>query len=255
MIQRDVPLRVEGRELRFDLYDGCQSTSRGALVFLHGGGFIGGCKEQFTAAAACIALQTDYVCLSLDYSLAPTYSYPTQVQDVWAICRWIKARAQHLGVDERRIVLAGGSPGGCIAAMSVLSDPEEVKREMILPLQHAILLNPILDLEQFAETNPQEREAMSAFMPQKELWRKLSPVALAQKNAEGKSFLILHGQNDQIVPLSQAYAFAEMINTYGGTAKVKVYSNERHAWFNEPLKQPDVISDMIQYLNGLSMIE
>lgn len=248
-----MPLRVKDRELRFDLYDGCQSASRGALVFLHGGGFIGGCKEQFMAAAACIALQTDWVCLSLDYSLAPAYTYPAQIEDVWALCGWIRQHARQLNVDEKRIVLAGGSPGGYIAAMAMMTEPEdEAEKENMPPLRHAVLLNPILDLQQFERMNPQERQALRAFMPECDLRRKASPSALAAERAKGKSFLILHGQRDQVVPLSQAYAFAEAVNASGGAAEVQVYPDEEHAWFNECAKQPDVIRAMIQYLNGLS---
>lgn len=248
MIQRSIPLYVQGRTVSFDIYDGERGASRGALIFLHGGGFVGGSKEQFIAMAASIALETDFICISLDYSLAPEHVYPTQVQDVFAICEWIKTHTIQLSIDENRIVLLGGSPGGCIAAMAVLSEAHET----VIPLNHAILLNPILNIQEFAEMNPQERSAVLAFMPDRAIWSRNSPSALAKKNAIGKSFLILHGQNDQIVPISQSHSFAADINAFGGDAKVIAYPNEEHAWFNALVKHPDVICDIVRYLEEIN---
>ena len=58
------------RKLPMDIFVPESDRLRGALLFLHGGGFVGGRKEQFLGICASAALKTGWVCASLDYRLA-----------------------------------------------------------------------------------------------------------------------------------------------------------------------------------------
>lgn len=100
------------RKLPMDIFVPESDRLRGALLFLHGGGFVGGRKEQFLGICASAALKTGWVCASLDYRLAGKAPFPAQTEDVRAAVAYLEAHAAQWRIDTNRVALAGGSPGG-----------------------------------------------------------------------------------------------------------------------------------------------
>ena len=60
--------------------------------------------------------QEGLVAVSVAYRLAPAHRFPTQVEDAYAALTWMAASADELGVDPDRIIVAGASAGGGLAA-------------------------------------------------------------------------------------------------------------------------------------------
>ncbi|MFN3866424.1 MAG: alpha/beta hydrolase fold domain-containing protein [Demequina sp.] len=90
------------------------------LVFLHGGGMIAGTVESDLDAMADIAHQTGCAVLSVGYRLAPEEPYPAAADDVIAALEWLASGEAPDALDHRRIVLAGISAGGGLAAAVAL---------------------------------------------------------------------------------------------------------------------------------------
>ncbi len=86
-----------------------------ALVWVHGGGFVGGSKEELAGYFKLIASH-GYAVLAPRYSLAPEHRYPAPVRQVTAALRHLEENAERLGIDPARIVLGGDSAGAQIAA-------------------------------------------------------------------------------------------------------------------------------------------
>ena len=88
-----------------------------AYLFFHGGGWVIGdvnthdvlCRQLTAASGASV--------ISVDYRLAPEHKFPAAVDDAWAATRWVVAHASELGVDARRVAVAGDSAGGNLAAV------------------------------------------------------------------------------------------------------------------------------------------
>jgi acetyl esterase len=86
-----------------------------AVVWVHGGAWIGGSKEQPAPYLELLA-QEGYVGIGIDYSLAPDHRYPVPVRQLGDALTFVREHAADLGVDPDRIVLAGDSAGAQIAA-------------------------------------------------------------------------------------------------------------------------------------------
>jgi len=96
-----------------------------AMVWVHGGGFVGGAKEHLRGWC-CILAARGFAVVAPAYGLAPEVEYPAPVQQVVDVVSHLGRDAARLGVDPARIVIAGDSAGAQIAAQvaAVLADAE-----------------------------------------------------------------------------------------------------------------------------------
>ncbi|NYJ01745.1 acetyl esterase [Nocardioides thalensis] len=117
------------------------TPSRGLILFFHGGGFVIGSRVSYTAPVRMLAHGTGADVVSVGYRLAPDHPFPAAQDDALTAWRYVAARAAEWGVDPRRIVVAGESAGGNIAA--VLS--QQVRGEAVQPMLQ-VLIQPVTDL-------------------------------------------------------------------------------------------------------------
>lgn len=123
-----IDLRIKKSKKRIHTYDGktigvtiyepknLNSEKAPAILYLHGGGFM--IKE----AALHHKVSCDYAygakakVFFVHYRLAPKYSFPYPAEDCYSALLWLYRNATRLGVDKKRIAVAGDSAGGCLAA-------------------------------------------------------------------------------------------------------------------------------------------
>jgi acetyl esterase/lipase len=105
--QPDVPLLVFSPNF---------ASSRGALVYMHGGGFVLGDADGDKELPAQLAAEVGAVVVSVDYRLAPEHPFPAALDDCYSALLWVVDHAAELGVDRRRIGVGGVSAGGGLAA-------------------------------------------------------------------------------------------------------------------------------------------
>jgi acetyl esterase/lipase len=110
-------LTLAGRDLRLDVYvprprEGTVPT----VLYLHGGGWIRGTKEQARPDLVPY-LAAGWAVVNSDYRLAPGDLAPAAVEDAVCALRWVAAHAGEYGFDLRRIVVAGYSAGAHLALM------------------------------------------------------------------------------------------------------------------------------------------
>jgi acetyl esterase len=89
----------------------------GTLLFLHGGGFIIGDIESYELQIRTIAERTGMTTISAEYRLAPEDPFPAAADDAVSIASWVVANVDQFGGDASRIVVAGDSAGGNLAAV------------------------------------------------------------------------------------------------------------------------------------------
>ena len=116
----------------------------GALLYLHGGGYVNGSAASHRGLASRIALAAGCRALAIDYRLAPEHRFPAAVEDAAKAYRWLLTQ----GYAPEKTVIGGDSAGGglSVAVMVFLRDAGG-------PLHAAaLLLSPWTDLEVTGES-------------------------------------------------------------------------------------------------------
>jgi acetyl esterase len=111
------------------------------VVYFHGGGFVIG--DLFTADGLCrrLANASGATVVSVHYRRAPEHPLPATHYDAFAAARWAQRHAAQLGADPARLVLAGDSAGGGLAAHVAQRLRDETATGAALQL----MFNPGLD--------------------------------------------------------------------------------------------------------------
>lgn len=102
-----------------------KNTKRPALVFFHGGGWIGGSVYTVENFCKYIAELADAVVFNVDYSLAPEKPYPNGLNDNYCAVKHVFDHAEAYGVDPENICVGGDSAGGNYAAAVSLKARDE----------------------------------------------------------------------------------------------------------------------------------
>jgi acetyl esterase/lipase len=106
----------EGPDARLDVFrPGSAGDPLPLVLWVHGGGFVGGAKEELAGYFKLLA-SNGYAVAAPRYSLAPEHRYPTPVRQTMQALEYLQANAERLLIDPDRIVLAGDSAGAHIAA-------------------------------------------------------------------------------------------------------------------------------------------
>ncbi|MGW4688911.1 alpha/beta hydrolase [Streptomyces sp. NPDC004244] len=97
----------------------------GAIVWLHGGGFVFGDLDTEHPWAARLADGSGAVVVSVDYRRSPENRFPAALDDAYAVLDWTAGHAAELGIDPARIAVGGHSAGGGLAAALALRARDE----------------------------------------------------------------------------------------------------------------------------------
>ena len=117
------------------------ASGTGAIVYFHGGGWVIGSIDTHDPLCRELAVRSGLPVVSVEYRLAPEHPYPAAIDDARAVTGWISGHAGDLGIDPTRLVVAGDSAGGQLAALVALGWPEARP-----PLAGQILIYPVTDL-------------------------------------------------------------------------------------------------------------
>jgi len=188
------------------------------LVFIHGGGWSKGFREDYHLYTMRFARQ-GYAAATVSYRLSPGAVFPDAVEDVKCAVGWLQANSVEYGIDPERVIVIGGSAGGYLALMAGLTDADaycgtcETTPE---PRPRGIVnLYGPTDL-----TAPEAQEASevtgflgTTWASAPERFAEASPITHLAEGAPPT--LIIHGTLDQVVPVTQADALAERMQDLG----------------------------------------
>ena len=139
--------------------------AQGAIVWLHGGGFVMGDLDTEHPWAARLAGAAGAVVVSVGYRRAPEDRFPAALDDVYAALTWTATHAAELGIDRERIAVGGHSAGAGLAAAVAL----RARDQQGPPIRFQLLNQPELDDRQetwsarnFTDTPWMNRDKLAA---------------------------------------------------------------------------------------------
>jgi acetyl esterase/lipase len=219
---------VDGTELKIDAFEpkGLKASDhRPAIVFFFGGGWSGGSTKQFHQQARAMADQ-GMLAFSADYRVkSRNKTTPFEcVKDGKSAIRWVREHAAELGVDPMRIVAAGGSAGGHVAACAgIIEGCEEAgeKTETSAVPNAMILFNPVLD-------TTDKGYGTKNFKPAQQT--ELSPCHHVRKGIVPT--IVFHGTADKTVPFENAERFTRLMKEAGNQCVLVPFEGKDHGFFN-----------------------
>lgn len=152
-------------KLQLDLYlpEHEHPESSPVIVFIHGGAWLGGSKDDEVLVDVCSHFaRQGFAVASIEYRLIPEATFPAQILDVNAAVRWVRASADEYGLDPANIGTFGVSAGGHLAALAgVTNEVDEFKGDgpnsgYSSEVQAAVSWFGIMALHKMAETAPPE---------------------------------------------------------------------------------------------------
>lgn len=144
----DLEIPGAGGPIPARLYTPLESSDTGALiVFFHGGGWSVGSIDACDNVSRFLAAHSGIPVLSVGYRLAPEYPFPAALDDALAAYRYAHRNAEAFGARPGRIVVAGESAGGNLAAVIA----RETTAAGIAPA-FQLLFCPITDLSRKARS-------------------------------------------------------------------------------------------------------
>lgn len=136
---RDILVPGPAGDLPVRVYVPQGSEGAPLVVYFHGGGWVLGNTELVDRPCRRLANATGAVIASVEYRLAPETKFPGAADDAYAVTKWLATHASEFGADSQRIVVAGDSAGGNLAAVTALDvrdrgDPDLALQVLIYPV-------------------------------------------------------------------------------------------------------------------------
>lgn len=134
----------DGYRIPVRIYNNQRERRRGnqeVILFMHGGGFVWGDIKIYDNLCSKLAKQTGAVVISLEYRLAPEFTFPYALRDSESVLRWVYSNIVKYGGSPTRITVMGDSAGGNLAAvMSLMSRTGD---NGIPPVKSQVLIYPV----------------------------------------------------------------------------------------------------------------
>ncbi|WP_244927806.1 alpha/beta hydrolase [Nocardioides sp. W7] len=214
-----------GRRGLLDVYspaDGVPEGGAPVLLHVHGGAWTIGAKEQQGIPLMQHLAAKGWVCVSINYRLAPRDPFPAQIIDVKKAIAWIREHIEEYGGDPDYLALTGGSAGGHLVALAALSPNDPAYQpgfeDADTTVQVAVPHYGVYDLAGSTGLASAElmRDRFLAPRVFKRRWTEdpqafedASPIL--RVSAHAPDFFVLHGSLDTLVGVDQARLFVERL--------------------------------------------
>jgi len=207
-------------------------------MFIHGGGFKTGSKEQMSGYAELYA-KGGFVTTSINYRLTPDHIFPAAINDTKDALQWMKDHANEYGYDANKIVLVGYSAGGTLALNLALDDQTNVAA--------AVSAAGVTDIGLLILTAPRKqlRKDLATYMGGQKP-KLASPINQVSKN--DPPIFLFHGNQDDFVPISHSVALASKLKNHNVPVLMREFKDAGHEIMlpNKHLKQ--LLEEMTKFI-------
>lgn len=214
---------------RLDIYSPQESLTsadtnrlRPVLLHVHGGAWIVGNKNQQGQPLIQYLTQNGWICVDINYRLAPKHRFPGCVVDVKTAIAWLKDNIKAYGGDPEFIAITGGSAGGHLSSLAALTanhaqfqpgfEHSDTRVQAAVPVYG--IYNFTTTAREHASRELQKFLAKHvmpvAYDQDIELWRKVSPHCQVREDAPPT--FVIHGNNDCLAMVEDARDFVDALS-------------------------------------------
>lgn len=111
------------------------------FMFFHGGGWVLGDYPTHRRLVRDLVVASGAAAVFPDYTPSPEARYPVAINEAYAATRWVAQHGDEIGVDGKRLAVAGNSVGGNMTAVVALMAKAQAGPE----LKAQVLLWPVTD--------------------------------------------------------------------------------------------------------------
>lgn len=232
----DVAYVENGHERqKLDIAFSKEGGPRPLLVWIHGGAYMGGDKAENHAIWGGL-MEEGYAVATINYRFSGNAKWPAQITDCKAAIRYLRAHAKKYNLAPGRIAVWGSSAGGHLAALvGVTGGVKSLDVGGYLDQSSAVSCAVDLFGPADFETMPQFSSPDS---PEARLWgrptseapgmaRSASPITYLSRDTP--PLLILHGDADGVVPLSQSRQLHTAMEKAGAPGELVILSGVGHS--------------------------
>jgi acetyl esterase len=214
------------------------------IIYFVGGGWVNGAVEYQLPVAAWFRDQ-GIVAITADYRVKSRHNTtPLEcIEDAKSAVRYVRGHAKELGIDPDKIIVAGGSAGGHIAACTAIKGGDAPGEDLsISTVPNALVLhNPVVG-EGFRNDFFKEHPEFSPILNVKKGW---------------PATIVSHGTKDSTVPFSGAKNFVNKLKEVGTDAELITVKDAEHScdWPNTNPNFLPTITEMTQFLVNHDLID
>ncbi len=200
------------------------SAAYPAMVFFFGGGWTSGSVKQFEPQARHFA-NRGMVCFVADYRVEKRQQTTPfeSLKDARSAVRFLRVHAKAFSIDPARIVAAGGSAGGHLAAATALitgyNEADDDLSVSCVP-NALVLFNPVIDNGPGGYGYERIGEAYKDFSP------------LHNITAGAPPTIFLLGTEDHLIPVATAEYYQTVMERVGSRCELVLFEAEEHGFFN-----------------------
>jgi len=229
------------RDLRLDIYYPKEkgNKKRTAVIFLHGGGWRSGNKEMHGPLLQRLA-DKGYVCIASEYRLSTEALYPAAIYDVKTAIRWARKNAKRYNIDPEKIVIAGHSSGGELAAFAAATNADKHFEGEGEYSNYSSIANAVIDIDgtlafihpESGEGDDSKKTSAGTFWfgysktEDPDLWKQAAPLTHAGMNMPPVQFINssvarMHAGREDLIKILRSY------NIY---SEVRTFENSPHSF-------------------------
>ncbi|MBA2952563.1 alpha/beta hydrolase fold domain-containing protein [Nocardioides sp. MAH-18] len=265
VVEKDIPYAPEhGKRGLLDIYRPAGGIDGRAPVLLqvHGGGWTIGNKDQQGIPLMHHLAAKGWVCVAINYRLAPRDPFPAQIIDVKRAIAWIREHIAEHGGDPDYIAITGGSAGGHLVALAAVTanDPayqpgfEDADTSVAVAVPHYGVYDfagstGLRSAEQMRDRFLAPRVVRQRWSEAPEVFEAGTPLLRVGKDAP--DFFVLHGAHDSLVSVEQARLFvARLREVSGATVVYAELPGAQHAFDVFPsIRSAHVVRAIDRYLH------
>jgi acetyl esterase/lipase len=231
------------------------------ILYIHGGGWLKNSKEYCPAP---VLVPKGYGVTCINYRYSSEALFPAQIKDVKKAVVWLKNNAQNYNLNPNKIGVLGDSAGGYLSALLGTSAGVQAWEDAKTSTPDSTRVQAVVSLygpTDFSQVTPAKNKDQPWFH-YTQVTTLLLGGPISQKKAETKlanpltyidsndpPFLLIHGELDRVVPLSQSEILYEALKTQKVPVKFIKIPNLKHNFRNKNGEgiNPEILEPMLDF--------